>query len=686
MPSKKSPQTFEFPRPEKKIVVLEKHGDKREDPYFWLRERENLKVIDYLKAENKVTEALLKTQEKTFENLYKELKSRTAEDDSSVPVKKDNFEYWAKVEKGQEYRIFVRRLHNQPKTDEVILDENKLAKGHDFYQTTGPRMSPNHEIMAYGADTQGRRFFTFEFKNLKTGKMLPNKIENITSAFAWAADNETVFYVKQDPKTLRAYQLYRHHLPTNKTELVYEEKDEEYSLDLETSLSRKFIFLTVGHLQSSEIRYLPTDKPQDKFKVFRKRQKGVQDHLVDGGDRFYLITNEKAKNFKIYSVPYSKVKSPEAWKLIQPHSKDIYISGAEAIQDHLIIQERIEGLDQIKVIETKTGKSRYLKFRDKAYVAEIEISGDFDQTAFRISYMSMRVPEQVIAVDLKTLQQTVLKESPVPNFSSDNYKTERFMVKARDGKRIPVSLVMSKNYEPKGKNPLYVYGYGSYGMSMKPWFSLVPLSLADRGFVYAVAHIRGGSELGRDWYDSGRMKNKMNTFTDFIDVTESLLKKGYGEKGHVYAEGGSAGGLLMGAVANMRPDLYNGIVAEVPFVDVITTMFDDSIPLTTFEYEEWGNPNIKQQYRWMRAYSPYDNVKSQAYPNMLVRTGLHDSQVQYWEPAKWVAKLRDHNTGKNPIFLHVNMDAGHGGASGRYKRLKEEAEIMTFILWLESLN
>lgn len=685
VPSNKSSSvSYNFPKPEKKITVLEKHRDKREDPYFWIKERENPEVLKYLKAENSVTEAFYKSQDKTIERLFKELKSRTAEDDNSVPVKKGPYEYWAQVKKGQEHQIYLRRHLGDTKKEEVILDENILAKGHDFLQTTGPRVSPKHDILAYGVDTQGRRFYTFYFKDLKTGKMLSNKIEAITPSFVWAEDNETVFYVKQDPNTLRAYQLYRLHLPTNKTDLIYEEKDEEYALDLGKSLSLKYIFLQVSHLQSSEMHYLPADRPQDSFKLFRKRQKGVQDSLVDGGNGFYLLTNEKAKNFKIYSVPYSKVKSPKSWKLVQAHSKDIFIESVEAIQNYLLVAETYEGLDQIKIIDMKSEKSRYLKFEDKAYVAGLSVSGDFDQKNFRMYYMSMRVPERVIEVDPKTLSQKILKEDPVPNFSSENYKTERFMIKARDGKLVPVSLVMKKDFKAQGKNPLYVYGYGSYGMSMKPWFQLSPLSLVDRGFVYAIAHIRGGSELGRDWYDMGRMKNKMNTFTDFVDVTEGLIKKGYGQKGHIYAEGGSAGGLLMGAITNIRPDLYKGIIAEVAFVDVLTTMLDDTIPLTTFEYEEWGNPNIKAQYNWMKAYSPYDNVKPQAYPNMLIRTGLHDSQVQYWEPTKWAAKLRDNNTGKNLIFLHVNMDAGHGGASGRYKRLKEESQSMAFVLWLES--
>lgn len=683
MSSKQISQDYVFPKPEKKIVVLEKHGDKREDPYFWLRERENPKVIDYLKSENKVTEKFYKDQNTKIEELFKELKSRTAENDDSVPVKKGDYFYWSRVEKGKEHPIYLRK-HKDQKKEIVILDENVLAKGHEFLETTGPRISPNQELMAYGVDTQGRRFYTYAFKNLKTGEMLPYKIENITPSFVWANDNETVFYVKQDPETLRADKLYRLHLPTGKTELIFEEKNDEYAIEVSKSLSQKYIFLNSSHLQSNEVRFLEADKPTDKFKLFRKRQKGVQDYLTDGGAGFYLTTNEKAKNFKIYFVPYTKTTAKASWKLVQAHSKDVYVDNIEAIEGSLIINERLKGLDQIKVMSMKSHESRYVTFEDKAYAAHLAISGDFNQPAFRLSYMSMRTPERVMEVDVATLKTTVLKEDPVPNFNSANYKTDRVMIKSRDGVEIPVSLVMKKDFNPKGKNPLYVYGYGSYGMSLKPWFMINALSLVDRGFVYAIAHARGGSEMGRDWYDGGRMKNKMNTFTDFIDVTEGLIGAGYGQKGRVYAEGGSAGGLLMGAITNMRPDLYNGIVAEVAFVDVLTTMLDDTIPLTTFEYEEWGNPNIKQQYNWMKAYSPYDQVKAQSYPNMLIRTGLHDSQVQYWEPAKWAAKLRDHNSGKSEIFLHVNMDAGHGGASGRYKRLKEEAQSMAFVLWLES--
>ncbi|MFN8792115.1 MAG: S9 family peptidase [Bdellovibrionales bacterium] len=680
---KNSSTTFDFPKPEKKVVVLEKHQDKREDPYFWMRERENPQVLEHLKAENKASDQYFKIHESTIEKLFQELKSRTAEDDQSVPIRKGDYEYWSRVVRGKEHALYLRKRIGTTQ-DETLLDENELAKGHDFLETTGPRISPNQELMAYGVDTQGRRFFTFSFKNLKTGQVLPMKIENITSSVAWANDNQTLFYVRQDPETLRAYQLYRFHLPTGKSDLVYQENDPEYGVYVSKSISQKFILMNVAHLQTSEVYFLDADKPNDTFKLLRKRKKGVQDSLVDGGTGFYLLTNEEAKNYKILSIPYSAVKAPSRWKTIQSASKNIYIDSVEALQGHLLINERVQGLDQIKVVDMKTLRSRYVKFEDQAYAAELTVAGDFDQKAFRMTYTSLRIPERTLEVDLDTLSLRTLKEQPVPNFSSDHYRTERVFIKSRDGVQIPVSLVMRKDLKLQGQNPLYVYGYGSYGMGMKPWFSLNALSLADRGFVYAIAHVRGGNEMGRDWYDQGRMKSKMNTFYDFIDVTEGLLKKGYGRKGHVYAEGGSAGGLLMGAVANLRPDLYHGMIADVPFVDVLTTMLDDTIPLTTFEYEEWGNPNIKAQYNWMRAYSPYDQVKAQAYPNMLIRTGLHDSQVQYWEPAKWAAKLRDFNTGPHRIFLNVNMDAGHGGASGRYKRLKEEAQAIAFVLDLEN--
>lgn len=674
-----------FPVAEKKNKKLEIHGHVRQDPYYWMNDRKNPKVVSYLNEENEIFEKFIKSQKKQVDDVFQELKKRTAEDDSSYPVKKKNYYYWSEVKKGQEHELYYRSTDETKKKNvEILIDENALAKGQDYLDTTGPRISPDETLMSYGVDTQGRRFYTHYFKNLKTGKILDTKIKSVTANLVWTNDSETVLYVKNDPDTLRAYQVYRFHLPSGKNELIYEEKNAEFSIGLDKSLNGQHILLYCYHLQTVEVRFMDANFPLSKFQTFRKRKNGVKDSLDFGKDRVYLLTNEKDKNYEVYSFAFQDYKNPKKWTSLKKKSKDTYIDDVTALDGYLVTFQKNNGLDEVVVYDEKTKDSQLLKFDDESYAIEPAISGDFDQKKFRITYNSLRVPQRLIAVDLKTLKQTVLKEAPVPYFKSSNYRTERKLIKSRDGKLIPVSLLMKRNFKPTQNNPLLVYGYGSYGYAMKPGLTMSALSLVDRGFVYAIAHIRGGDDLGRDWYDDGRMKNKMNTFNDFIDVTEGLINLGYGKKGHIYARGGSAGGLLMGAIANLRPDLYNGIVAEVPFVDVLTTMLDDTIPLTTFEYQEWGNPNIKSQYNWMKAYSPYDNVEKKAYPNMLIRSGFHDSQVQYWEPTKWTAKLRVNNTSNSLILLRTNMEAGHGGLSGRYQRLQEAAEMVGFLLWLEN--
>lgn len=679
---KPHPEGYEYPSPEKRSKTFNNHGYKREDHYYWLKEKENPRVIDYLKKENALAEKFFSQNQTLIDSLYNELKSRTAENEDSAPLTKGPYTYLSRYKKGLEHPLHVRYLKGSKGTEEIVLDENELAKGSDFMECAGPYISPKQNWLAYGVDTQGRRFYTIYFKDLKTGKVSDFKIENVTGNLTWAQDNETLFYSRQDPETLRSFQIYRLHLPTKKTQLIYEEKDPEFSVGVSKSLSEKYVFLQVSHLQSDEVRYIKADQPQSEFKIFRSRMKGVSDQLMDGGESFYLLTNENAPNKKLLKVPYD-AKSEKDWVEILPHRSDIFIADVDTVQGSLIVTERTEGLNQIRVLDGKFLSSRYVKFEDPTYTVSTAIGGDFKRDDFRIVYQSPRVPEKVLDIKLSNLSQKLVKQEKVPNFDVDKYRTERVWITARDGQKVPVSLLMKKDFKPDGKSPFFQYGYGSYGYAIQPYFMLTALSLVDRGFVFGIAHVRGGDDLGRAWYDGGRMKNKMNTFTDFIDVTEGLIEKGYAQKGHVYARGGSAGGLLMGVVANLRPDLYNGLIAEVPFVDVLTTMLDDTIPLTTFEYEEWGNPHIKEQYEWMAQYSPYDNVKKQAYPHMLIRTGLHDSQVQYWEPAKWVAKLRDLNTSDNLILMSVNMEAGHGGVTGRYKHLKEQAESLSFALVLE---
>ncbi len=668
--------------PEKKLKVFDTHGYKREDPYYWLKERENPQVIDYLKKENVLSDKFFADNKKTIDELFNELKSITAENEDSAPIEKGPFTYWSRFVEGKEHPQHVRKITKSREMPEVYLDENELAAGSNFMECAGPYISPKQNWLAYGLDLQGRRFYTLHFKNLDTGKTIDTKIENVTGNLVWAEDNETIFYSRQDPDSLRGYQIYRFHIPTQKKDLIYEEKDTSYSVGVSKSLSEKYIFMHISHHQSSEVRYIKADQPKSEFKVFRPRMNNVIDILMDGGDSFYLLTNEKAPNKKLFKLPYD-AKSSKEWTEVIPHRTDVFLEDVDTIKGYVIITEKKDGLNQIRVLDAKTNQSRYLTFEDPTYTVGTSIGGEFNRPDFRIVYVSPRVPSKTIDVNLKDLAQTLVKQKTVPNFNAENYRTERVWITARDGKKVPVSLVMKKDFKADGTSPLFQYGYGSYGYAVPPAFMLTALSMVDRGFVFAIAHIRGGDDLGRAWYDDGRMKNKMNTFYDFIDITEELIKKGYAKKGHIYARGGSAGGLLMGAIANLRPDLYNGIIAEVPFVDVLTTMLDDTIPLTTFEYEEWGNPNIKEQYDWMAQYSPYDNVKKQDYPNMLIRTGLHDSQVQYWEPAKWVARLRDMNTSNNLLLLSTDMEAGHGGVTGRYKSLKEQAESLSFALALE---
>lgn len=676
---------IEFPVAEKKVKKMQIHGDLRQDPYYWMKDRKNPKIVSYLNEENSVFEKFIQANKKQTDHIFNELKKRTAEDDTTYPVKDKDFYYWSEVKKGKEYRIFYRSTDEAKKKNvEILIDENELAKGHQYLSTTGPRISPDQTLMSYAMDTQGRRFYTHYFKNLKSGKVLDTVIESVSSSLVWSNDNETVFYVKMDPETLRAYQVYRFHVPSGKNELVFEEKDSEFSIGIDKSSNDQYIMLYSYHLQTIEIRFMDAGNPLAKFQLFRKRKKGVRDVLEAGKNHFYLLTNENDKNFEVFQFLPEDFKNPKKWTLLKKKSKDIYIEGIETLDSYVVFFQKLNGLDEVLVFDETKNSSRLLSFDDESYSIESAIAGDFTQSKFRISYNSLRIPERLIEVDFKTLKQKTLKERPVPNFDSNSYRTERKLIKSRDGKLIPVSLLMKKNFNTKKPGPLMVYGYGSYGHAIKPELALSPLSLVDRGFVYAIAHIRGGDDLGREWYDGGRMKNKMNTFNDFIDVTDGLISLGYGKKGHIYARGGSAGGLLMGAIANIRPELYSGLVAEVPFVDVLTTMLDDTIPLTTFEYQEWGNPNIKSQYNWMKEYSPYDNVEKKAYPNMLVRSGFHDSQVQYWEPTKWVAKLREHNTADTLILLRTNMEAGHGGLSGRYQRLQEAAEMISFLLWLEN--
>ncbi|WII72842.1 S9 family peptidase [Bdellovibrio sp. 22V] len=676
----KSP--LQYPHPEKKPVTLTKHGDVRTDDYFWLREREDQKVIAHLTAENLYTAEMMAPVKELEQKIFQELKSRVKEDESTAPVKWDDFYYSARYEVGQQYPLFVRQKHTTKAPEEILLNGPELAKGHPFFETTGPRVSPNHKMMAFGMDTVGRRFYTLHFKDLTTGQTLPEKIENVTGNLEWADDNETIFYTQQNPETLRWEKVFRYNIKTKQTDLIYEEKDETFSVYVNTSLSGKYIYITSFSTLTTEVQYLESNKPHGKFKLFAPREREHEYSVEDGEDIFYVRTNKNAKNYKLMTAKAGHTNVSE-WKEFIPHRSDTYLEDVTVFKDYLVLDERKNGLTQIQILDREGKNSFYIPFADESYLAHVGNNKEYKTEWVRYNYESMRLPPSVYDFNMKTHLQELKKVREVPNYNPELYKTERMFFTARDGTKVPVSMVMKKEHKLDGTAPVLVYGYGSYGANMDPDFSSSVFSLVDRGFVFALAHIRGGSEMGRDWYDHGRTMNKKNTFFDFIDVTEALIKNKYANPHRVYAMGGSAGGLLMGSIMNLRPDLYRGIVAQVPFVDVITTMLDDTIPLTTSEYDEWGNPNEKAAYDYIKTYSPYDNVKDMKYPNTLVTTGLHDSQVQYWEPAKWVAKLREHNTGDSMILLKTDMESGHGGASGRFDALKDTATEYAFILMVD---
>lgn len=667
------------PQVEKREHTLEKHGHKRIDPYFWLREKENPKVIDYLKAENQYLEEVMSPYKKVQSKIFDEMKSRIKEDESSAPILFQGYYYYSRFETGGQYPIFARRKSSMQAAEEILINVSELAKPHKFYQSTGPIMSPNQKMMAYGYDTQGRRFYTFEIKDLTTNKNLPFKIESITPNLVWAEDNEHVFYTKQDPETLRAYQIFRYNIKTQKQELIYTEKDETFSVNLYRSLARKYIYILCYSTLSTEVLYIDSQKPTTPFKVFYPREKEHEYSVYEDDQNFYILSNWNAKNFRLMKSPLNSTDR-SAWTELLPHQQDEYLQDLVVFKDHFALQYTSEGLPRLRVY-TKGSLNPYeVPFEDATYDTSFTGNIDYKSASVRYEYESLRVPKKTYDLNLKTTERKLAKAKEVPNYNPDLYVSERVWATARDGQRIPISLVMRKDTKKDGTAPLLMYGYGSYGYSMTAYFSGSIYSLIDRGFVYAIAHIRGGSELGRQWYDNGRVLNKLNTFYDFIDATEFLLKQKYASREKVYAMGGSAGGLLMGSIMNFRPDLYRGIVASVPFVDVITTMLDDSIPLTTSEYDEWGNPNEKQYYDYMLKYSPYDNIERKDYPNLLVITGFHDSQVQYWEPAKWVAKVREYKTNDSLVLFKTDLSAGHSGASGRFDHLLDTALEFTFIL------
>ncbi len=663
------------------------HGDTRLDPYYWLNDREDPEVIQYLEDENSYTRAVLKSTEKMQKQLFGEMKGRIKEDDSSVPYLLNDYWYIRRYEKGKDYPIFTRKHKTLDAAEEILLDVNELAKDLSYCQVSGLSVSPDNTKLTYGIDTLSRRIYTIKVKDLISGETLKDEIHGVSSYAAWAADSETFFYTLKDKETLRTDKIFRHKIGDTQADdaMVFEEKDETFYAFVYPSKSREYIMIGSTSTLTSEYRYLPSDKPTGKFKTIQKRQRGLEYNVAHFEDMFYISTNaDNSTNFKLVKVP---VASPNKknWTDVLPHRDDVLLEGVELFRDFMVVSERIDGLLQLRVVKWDGSEDYYMDFESETYSASLGTNVDFDAQTFRYNFTSLTTPSSVIDFNTVTKTKEVKKEQEVlgGTFDKSNYVAERLWATAGDGTKIPISLVRHIDTALTSKTPLLQYGYGSYGNTIDPYFSSVRLSLLDRGFVFAIAHVRGGEYLGRTWYESGRQLTKKNTFTDFIACSKFLIDASYTSTGHLYAMGGSAGGLLMGAIMNMAPELYKGVVAAVPFVDVLTTMLDDSIPLTTGEYDEWGNPNDETYYRYIKSYSPYDNVKPLAYPNTLVTTGLHDSQVQYWEPAKWVAKLRDVQQGDNLILLHTNMDAGHGGASGRFEALKEVAMEYAFLLYLE---
>ena len=665
---------------------LEKHGDVRIDDYYWLNERENPEVIAYLKAENDYYAKMTAHTKDFQEQLYQEMKGRIKEDDASVPYKLNGYYYITRFETGKEYPIYERKKETLDAEAELLFDGNEMAQGHDYFNLRGIAVSPDNKWAAFGLDTVSRRKYTIQIKNLETGEILEDRIENTTGSSTWAADSKTFFYTKKDPTTLRSDKIYKHVMGTDASEdkLVFHEEDDTYSTFVYKTKSKKYIVIGSSSTLTTEFRILPADNPDGEFTIFSPRTRGLEYSIAHFDDSFYILTNKDgATNFKLMKTPEDATVM-ENWQEFIPHRDGVLLEDLEIFKDYYVLSERENGLNKMKIVRWDATDAYYLPIESETYIMGTTTNLDMDTHKLRYFYNAMTSPYSIIEFDMATKEHEVLKEQEVlGDFDKDDYRSERLWATAQDGKKVPISLVYHKDTPLDGTSPLLQYAYGSYGSTSDPYFSSVRLSLLDRGFVYAIAHVRGGEYLGRPWYEDGKLLNKKNTFTDFVDVSNFLIANKYTSAEHLYANGGSAGGLLMGAIVNIAPETYNGVVAAVPFVDVVTTMLDDSIPLTTSEYDEWGNPNDKEYYAYIKSYSPYDNVEAKTYPNLYVSTGLHDSQVQYWEPAKWVAKLRDMKTDNHLLFLDTNMDAGHGGASGRFEALRETAKEYAFIMDLE---
>ncbi len=689
----KWPDGVATPVAEKKAKELKAHGDTRIDNYYWMNDYfkkgpDSTKVVDYLKAENVYYDTMMSGTKVFQEQLYNEMKARIKEKDETVPVFKNGYFYYSRVVEGKDYFVYSRKKGTLEAPEEVLLDANAMAEGHNYFSAVGFDVSTDNKLMGYGIDLVGRNQYEIHVKNLETGEIYKDKISNSEGDPVWANDNQTIFYTAKNPVTLLSEKIKRHKLGTDVAtdKTVYAEKDESNYIGVGKTKSDKFILITSQGTLSSEVRWIDANKPEAVFTVFQPRMKEVLYSIDHAVDKFYIRTNLQAKNFKIVTCAENKTDS-SGWKELIAHNDKVLIQGFDLFKNFLAISERKDGLTQIQLLNTRDNSSHYLAFTEATYAAGLTYIPDYNTDVMRYNYTSLTTPNSVYDYNMSTKEKKLMKQQEViGSFKPEDYETERLFATAKDGSKVPISIVYKKGFKKDGQAPLLLYGYGSYGASMEASFSSVRLSLLDRGFAYAIAHIRGGQEMGRSWYEDGKMFKKINTFTDFIDCAEFLLAQKYSSKEHLYTVGGSAGGLLMGAVVNMRPDLWHGVIAAVPFVDVVTTMSDPGIPLTTNEYDEWGNPANKENYLYMKSYSPYDQVEKKAYPNMLVTTGLHDSQVQYFEPAKWVAKLREMKTDNNKLLLYTNMEAGHGGASGRFKALKDRAREYAFFFALEGIT
>ncbi len=664
----------------KKLI---QHKDVRIDPYYWMKRRDDTYVLKFLNEENQKVEKALESVKPLRKELFQEMKGRIVKEDITVPIKRGFFYYYIKYTKSKEYPIYCRKKGSLKAKEEVFLDVNFLAKGHSYFQVIAVTMSDDHSMVSFAVDTVGRRIYTLYFKDLKKRRILNTKIKDVTGNHVWTHDNKTLFFTDLDKTILRHDKVYRYNLKTNKKTLVYTEKDKSFFVNLSKSKTKKYIYIESIAKEWNETQYIEANKPYGKFQIFQERKPKLEYFVSHGENCFFILNNQKAKNFKISKTQENKTDIKH-WKPWLKHRKDVFLESFEVFKDFLVIDTKEKGLSEISIIFRKNKKIRKLKFKEKTYMAHSLGHPEYNSLKFHYSFESLNTPPSVFECNVKTLKSRLKKKVKVlGGFRSSSYKTERLWAKGHDNTFIPISLVYNKRFKRNKNRPLLLYGYGAYGISSEPYFSSSRLSLLNRGFVFAIAHVRGGSEMGVKWYEKGKKLYKKNTFYDFISCTEYLIEKKYTSSEHLYAYGGSAGGLLMGAISNMRSDLFHGIIAAVPFVDVLTTMLDDSIPLTTIEYEEWGNPHKKKYYNYIKSYSPYDKVKAQDYPHFLILSGYHDSQVQYWEPSKWACKLSSYKTSDSLVLLKTNMEAGHSGSTGRFKYLEEIALMWAFLIYLE---